>query len=114
MDLSSTARLEYAYHVEASLLEVRVLGQVSFGEGPDDRLLARGYGLQRVAEPRSPAQLHLDEHEGLSGAQDQVYLPVPGPMVPLDEDVTFCDEMFEGEPLAPIPGPLPAQTPTPA
>ncbi len=65
-DLASAARLQYAYHVEPRILKARrPLRQIHLSQAPNLRLLARGYGLQRVAEPRAPAQLHLDEHQDL-------------------------------------------------
>jgi hypothetical protein len=65
VDLASANRLEYAYHVEAYVLEVRVICEVGFGQGPDRRLLARCYGLQRISILRAPTQLYLDEDQGI-------------------------------------------------
>lgn len=114
MDLASANRFEYAYHVEADVLDVRVLRKVGFGQSPDRRLLARRYGFQWISILRAPAQLYLNEDQGLSRAQNEIYFAIPGPVVALDERVSLAGEVVERQPLAPVSGPLFAQTPTPA
>jgi hypothetical protein len=57
---------EYADHVEAERIEIRLSpGEVLLCEGADGGLLAGGDGLEWMAEADTPAQLHFDEDEGI-------------------------------------------------
>jgi hypothetical protein len=106
---------EYAHHIEAHRVEVRLLlGQEAFGEAPNYGLLARGDGVERVSIARSAAQLHLDEHEGVCVAQDQVQLPEARAVVALDELVALLRQVTQREVFAPGASGLSAQGPTPA
>jgi hypothetical protein len=102
-------------YVEAYGFEGVVLGgQVSFGEGADGPLLARGDRVERVPVSRSTAQLHLDEDEGALVAQDQVQLSEAGAVVALDELVALLGQVTKREVFAPGPNGASAQGPTPA
>ena len=68
VDPASANRFEYDYHVEADVLDVRVLREVGFGQGPDRRLFARCYGFQWISILRAPTQLYFDEDQGLPRA----------------------------------------------
>ena len=70
-----------------------MVGEVPFGEVVEGGLFAGRYGFERVAECGSPAQLYLDEDEGGSFADDEIYLPPARPVVALDEPVAAPREV---------------------
>lgn len=106
---------EDAHHIEAHRVEVRLLlGQEAFGEAPYYGLLARGDGVERVSVARSAAQLHLDEHERVCVAKDQVQLPEARAVVALDELVAFLRQVTQREVFTPGARGMSAQGPTPA
>ena len=106
---------EDAYHVEAQDVEVwLVVGEVLFCEGADGCLLARRYGFERVAEARRAAELHLNEDEDLFVADDKVYFAAALPVVAFDEFIAAPEEVAQRKVLAPRPGSLAIQSPTPA
>jgi hypothetical protein len=80
---------EDADYVEAQGVEVWVaVGEILGGERADGTLFAWGYGFERIPESGSAAQFHLHEDEGVVFADDQVDLPVAGPVVAFDEGVS--------------------------
>jgi hypothetical protein len=88
--------------------------EVVLCEGADSGLLTRGDGVEWVAVARPPSQLHFDEDEGGSVAQDQVELAVSGPVIAFDEVVATLGQVAQREVLAPGAGGAFAQRPTPA
>jgi hypothetical protein len=106
---------EDAYHVEAQGLEVwLVVCEVLFREGADGCLLAGRYGFERVTEARRAAELHLYEDETIFVADDEVYFATAFPVVAFDERIAAPGEVAQREILAPRPGRLACQAPTPA
>ena len=90
-------------HVEAHLSEGGLaLGYVLLGDGAYGLLLARRDGFGGISEGGVPAQLDLHEHQSLLVGQDQVYLPVTGAIVALDEFVSLRQQMPQRKVLAPI------------
>jgi hypothetical protein len=88
--------------------------EVVFGDGAQGVLLTWGDRLERVSVAGSAPQLDLDEDDGVLLADYQVDLPAPGPVVALDELVSVLDQVAQSEVLAPCPGRLVLQSPTPA
>ena len=106
---------EDAYHVEAYDVEVRlVVGEVLFRERADGCLLAGRYGFERVTEARRAAELHLYEDEAIFVADDEVYFAAALPIVAFDEPIAAPGEVAQRKVLAPCPGRLACQSPTPA
>ena len=113
--MGSRAGGEDTYYVETQGLEVGlVLGEVLFGEGADGGLLAGRYGFERIAEAFRAAELHLHKDEDVFVADDEVYFAATLPVVALEEPVAAAEEVAQREVLAPRPGRLVCQSPTPA
>jgi hypothetical protein len=91
-----------------------VFDEVLLGEGADGGLLAGRYGLERAAEARGAAELHLYEDEGIIVSDYEVYLAAPLPVIARDESVAAPDEVAQREVLSPGPGGSVRQSPTPA
>lgn len=106
---------EDAYYVEAQGVEVwLVVCDVLFRERADGCLLAGRHGLERVAEAGRAAELDLYEDEGFFVADDEVYFAATLPVVVFDEPVATPGKVAQREVLAPRPGRLASQSPTPA
>ena len=107
---------EYPDHVEAQRLEEprSPIEEVSLSQGADRGLFAGGDGFERMSESRSSTQPDLDEDESVSVPEDQVQLPVAGPVVALEEDVALSQEVAQRELFAPRSGEPFLQGPTPA
>ena len=106
---------EDAYYVEAQGLEFwLVLGKVLFGEGANGGLLAGRYCFERVTVARGATELDLYEDEGLIVRDDEVYFATTLPVVACEEPVSTTEEVAQREVLAPRPGGLVGQSPTPA
>ncbi len=74
----------------------------------------RGVMASRDAQSRFPRPFHFDEDDGVPLAEEQVQLPVAGPVAALDEDVAAPRKVAQRELCAPrARGPV-AQGPTPA
>jgi|SRR5688572_24845830 hypothetical protein len=85
---------EDAYDVEAHGVEGWLsIEEVEFGEGADLGLFTRGDCLQRISEAGSAAQLHLDEYEGCTAADDEVEFPVAGAVVALHKCVALSRQV---------------------
>ena len=56
----------------------------------------------------------MNEDEGVSVLEDQVQLPVTGPVVALEEDVALSHQVAQRELFTPSAGELVTQGPTPA
>ena len=91
-----------------------MVGEVSFGEAAEGALFTWGYGFERVAEAGRAAQFHFYEDQGVFVADDQVDLATARPVVALDEPVATPGQVAQREVLAPRPGRLFCQSPTPA
>lgn len=102
-------------HVETRGIESRLsLRQVLPGEGAYGGLLARGDGVERVSVACPPSQFDLNEDEGRSLAEDEIQLPVAGPVVALDQLVATVGQVPQREVLTPRAARTFAQGPTPA
>jgi hypothetical protein len=96
---------EYPDHVETQGVEAwSPIEEVSLGQGADGGLFAGGDGFEWMPEAGSATQFHFDKDEGIAVAQDQVQLPVTGPVVALDEDVPPPRQVAQGEIFAPRAG----------
>ncbi len=114
-DLGWSPADEDADHVEAQ--EVKIggsLGQVLLGREADGVLFSGRYGLQGGAVGGAAAKLHLDDHECVFVARDQVELPAAGAVVALDDLVAFTGEVAARYLLAEISGGPVVRAPTPA
>lgn len=107
---------EYPDHVEADFLEVWLsLGEVLFGDEAEFVLFEDRHGFDGLAEGNATAEFHLAEDEGSSVVEDQIYLPVAGLEVALDEGVAEASEVAKRDPLPALSvGAAAFQLPTPA
>ena len=80
----------------------------------DGVLFSGRYGLQGGAVGGAAAKLHLDDHECVFVARDQVELPAAGAVVALDDLVAFTGEVAARYLLAEISGVPVVRAPTPA
>jgi hypothetical protein len=101
--------------VEAQRVEAwSPIEEVPLGQGADGGLLAGGDGFEWMPEAGSPTQFHFDEDECVPSAEDQVQLPVTGPVVAFDQVVSSLRQVAQRELFAPRSGETFAQEPTPA
>jgi len=111
----SVAAGEDSDNVEAQGVEVwLVVSEVLLGEAAESLLFTRGYGFEGVAEAGRAAELHFDEDEGVFVANDQVYLSAACSVVALYEAIAPPGQVAQREVLAPRPGGMSCQLPTPA
>ncbi len=115
-DLGLAIAKEYPHHVEAQRLEElrSPILEVSPSQGADGGLFAGGDGFEWMSESGSSAHLDFNEDQDVSVLEDQVQLPVAGPVVALEEDVALSHQVAQRELFAPRAGELVAQGPTPA
>jgi hypothetical protein len=83
------------------------------GQGADGGLFAGGDGVERMPEAGSPTQFQFNEDDGVVVPEDQVQLPVTGPVVAFDQVVSALRQVAQRELFAPRAGATLAQEPTP-